>query len=115
MAMLSGGADIFRAVVVSLAVTVRGRSWRGWFEERAAQVLEQPEAVGRLGQAAPAAGGAVQDGAAELEQPGADRGLGGLKPGASSHCRATSWAASAAASARNYANSGPTGPDFRRS
>src|SRR5271169_947702 len=33
----------------------------GWFEERATQVLEQPEGVAGHGQAAPAAGGPVQD------------------------------------------------------
>jgi hypothetical protein len=70
MVRLGGGADILRHVAVLAAVTVPGRSWRGWFEQRAAQVLEQPESVAAYGQAAPTSGAAVQYGPGQGEAAG---------------------------------------------
>src|SRR5215467_13237809 len=70
MVMLGGGADILGAVVVP------GRGDGAWpelarrVEQRAAQVLEQPESVAGHGQAAPAAGGAVQHGPDQGEAGG---------------------------------------------
>jgi hypothetical protein len=42
----------------------------GWFEQGPAQVVQEPEAVGGHGQAAPAAGGPVEDGPYEGEAAG---------------------------------------------
>ena len=42
----------------------------GWFEQRAAQVLQRAQAVGGHGQAAPAAGGPVQYGPDQGEAAG---------------------------------------------
>src|SRR5690242_10239712 len=39
----------------------------GWFEQRAAQVLQEPQPVGGHGEAAPAAGGPVEHGPHEGE------------------------------------------------
>ena len=62
MVMLSGGCDILGAVVVPGGGDGAWPQLAGRFEQRAAQVLEQPQAVAGHGQAAPAAGGPVQDG-----------------------------------------------------
>src|SRR5215471_18244188 len=70
MVMLGDSTDILRAVVVPGG----GNGWwpelARWFEERAAQVLEEAEAVAGHGQAAPAPGGAVQDGPDQGEAAG---------------------------------------------
>ena len=42
----------------------------GWLEERTAQVLEQPQAVGGHGQTSPAAGGPVEHGPDQGEAGG---------------------------------------------
>ena len=62
MVMLGGGADIFGAVVVPGGGYGVWPELAGRVEQRAAQVLQQPEPVAGHGQAAPAAGGPVQDG-----------------------------------------------------
>ena len=67
MVMLSGSGDILGAVVVPGGGYGAWPELAGRVEQRAAQVLEQAQAVGRHGQAAPAAGGLVKDG------PGFDR------------------------------------------
>ena len=74
MVMLSDGADILGALVVP-----GGGSWpelAGRVQQRAAQVLQQPEAVAGHGQAAPAAGGPVQHG----PDQGQAAGLAGSRP-----------------------------------
>ena len=62
MVMLGGGTDILRGVTGLAGGDGAGPWLAGWVEQGAARVLEQPEAVAGHGQAAPAAGGAVQDG-----------------------------------------------------
>src|SRR6266699_4842491 len=62
MVMLGGGTDILGTVVVPGGGDGAWPELAGRVEQRAAQVLQQPEAVAGHGEAAPAAGGAVQDG-----------------------------------------------------
>ena len=70
MVMLGGGADILGAVVVpgDGDGSWPELAWR--VEQRAAQVLQQADAVAGHGQAAPAAGGPVQDGPDQGEAAG---------------------------------------------
>ena len=68
--MLSGSADILGTVVVPGGGCGAWPELAGWFEQGAAQVLEQAQAIGRHGQAAPAAGGAVQHGPDQAEATG---------------------------------------------
>src|ERR1700750_3183467 len=70
MVMLSGGCDILGAVVVPDGCDGAWPELAGRVEQGAAQVLQQPEAVAGHGQAAPAAGGAVQDGPDQGEAGG---------------------------------------------
>jgi len=70
MMMLGGGADILGAVVVSGGGDGAWPELAGRVEQRAAQVLQQPEPVAGHGQAAPAAGGPVQDGPDQGEAAG---------------------------------------------
>jgi hypothetical protein len=60
MGMLGGGADILGAFAGPCGGYGARPELAGRLEQRAAQVLQQPEAVGGHGQAAPAAGGAVE-------------------------------------------------------
>src|SRR6266496_4177251 len=58
---LRGRCDSFGLIV---GLGRRGGAWpqlAGWFEQRAAQVLEQPQPVAGHGEAAPAGRGPVQD------------------------------------------------------
>ena len=68
--VMSGGADILGAFVVLGGGYGAGPELAGRVEHGAAQVLEQPRAVAGQGQAAPAAGGAVQDGPDQGEAGG---------------------------------------------
>ena len=61
MVMLGGSADILGALVGPRGGYGARPELAGRVEQRAAQVLQQPEAVSRDCQAAPAAGGPVQD------------------------------------------------------
>src|SRR5262252_2229598 len=70
MVMLGGGADILGAVVVPGGGDGAWPELAGRVEQGAAQVLEQPEPVAGHGQAAPAAGGPVQDGPDQGETAG---------------------------------------------
>ena len=70
MVMLGGGTDILGAVVVLAGGDGAWPELAGRVEQRAAQVLQQPQAVAGHGQAAPAAGGAVQDGPDQGEAAG---------------------------------------------
>src|SRR5689334_5082088 len=62
MVMLGGGADILGAFVVRGGCDGARPELAGRVEQGPAQVLQQAQAVGGHGQAAPAAGSAVQDG-----------------------------------------------------
>ena len=62
MVILGGGTDILRAVIIAAGGDGAWPELAGRFEQRAAQVLQQAQAVAGHGQAAPAAGGPVQDG-----------------------------------------------------
>jgi len=62
MVMLSGSADILGTVVVPGGGCGAWPELAGWFEQGAAQVLEQAQAFAHRGQAAQAASGAVQHG-----------------------------------------------------
>src|SRR5689334_19893388 len=68
--MLGGSADILGVVVVPGRGDGAWPELAGRVEQGAAQVLQQPEPVGGHGQAAPAAGGAVQDGPDQGEAGG---------------------------------------------
>jgi hypothetical protein len=70
MVMLGGGADILGAFVVPCGGCGAWPEVAGRVEQRAAQVLQQPQAIGRHGQAAPAAGGPVQHGPDQGEAGG---------------------------------------------
>src|SRR6516162_9064530 len=70
MVMLGGGADILEVLVVPGGGYGAWPELAGRVEQRAAQVLQQPESVGGHGQAAPAAGGAVQHGPDQGEAGG---------------------------------------------
>src|SRR5437762_3294415 len=70
MVMLSGSGDILGAVVVPGGGYGAWPELAGRVEQRAAQVLEQPQAIGRHGQAAPAAGGPVQHGPDQAQAAG---------------------------------------------
>ena len=70
MVMLGGGADIHGAVIVLGLGYGAWPELAGRCEQRAAQVLQQPEAVAGHGQAAPAAGGAVQHGPDQAQAGG---------------------------------------------
>ena len=59
--MLGDGTDILSGVSVLAGGYCVWPELAGRVQQRAAQVLQQPEAVGGHGQAAPAAGGPVQD------------------------------------------------------
>src|SRR5260370_22026197 len=70
MVRLGGGSDSFGTVS---DVSGGHGAWPqrgGWFEQGPAQVLQQAQAVGGHGQAAPAAGGQVQDGPDQGEAAG---------------------------------------------
>ena len=70
MVMLSGSGYILGAIVVPGGGNGAWPELAGRFEQGAAQVLEQAQAVGRHGQAAPAAGGAVQHGPEQAQAGG---------------------------------------------
>jgi hypothetical protein len=61
MVMLGGGADILGVLVVPGGGDGAWPELAGRVKQGAAQVLQQPEPVAGHSQAAPAAGGAVQD------------------------------------------------------
>jgi hypothetical protein len=83
MVMLGGGSDIPGAVVVPCGGNSAWPELAGRVEQGAAQVLQQPEAVAGHGQAAPAAGGAVQHGPDQGEAAGlAGEAAGDLGPAA---------------------------------
>src|SRR6266516_5600532 len=70
MVRLGGGSDSFGVIV---GVSGGDGAWPqlgGRFEQRPAQVLELAQACGGHGEAAPAAGGAVEDGPYEGEAAG---------------------------------------------
>src|SRR5205823_10357747 len=70
MVILGDGTDIFGAVVVPGGGCFAWLELAGRVEEGAAQVLEVAEPVAGHGQAAPAAGGTVQDGPDQGEAGG---------------------------------------------
>src|SRR2546430_17739049 len=70
MVMLGDSTDISGTVVVPCGGNSAWPELAGRVEQRAAQVLQQPEAVAGHGQAAPAAGGPVQDGPDQGEAAG---------------------------------------------
>ena len=70
MVMLGDSTDILGAVVVPGGGYGAWPELAGRIEQGAAQVLQQPETVSRHGQAAPAAGGAVQHGPEQGEAGG---------------------------------------------
>ena len=70
MVMLGGGSDILGAVVVPCGGDSAWPELAGRVEQGAAQILQQPESVAGHGQAAPAAGGPVQDGPDQGEAGG---------------------------------------------
>src|SRR6266566_9705166 len=70
MVMLGDSTDISGAVVVLGRGDGAWPELAGRVEQRAAQVLQQPEPVGGHGQAAPAAGGAVQHGPDQAQAAG---------------------------------------------
>src|SRR5450755_3355537 len=70
--MLGDGSDIFRRPA-GRGRRVLAAEWGGRVEELAAEVLELAGAVAGGGQAAPAAGGPVQDGPDEVEAAGLPR------------------------------------------
>src|SRR5579863_10105889 len=59
--MLGGGSDIFGVFGVWCGGYLAWPELAGWFEQRAAEILQVTQAVAGHGQAAPAAGGAVED------------------------------------------------------
>ena len=61
MVMLGDGSDISVGVAVLAGGDGAWPQLGGWLEQRAAQVLQEPQAVGGHSQAAPAAGGPVED------------------------------------------------------
>jgi hypothetical protein len=70
MVRLGGGSDSFGVI---LGLGVGDGAWPqlgGGFEQGAAQVLQEAQAAGGHGQAAPAAGGPVQDGPDQGEAAG---------------------------------------------
>ena len=73
MVMLGDGTDILGTFVVLSGGDGAWPQLAGRVEQRAAQVLQQAEAVAGHGQAAPAAGGAVQDCPDEVEAAGLAR------------------------------------------
>ena len=70
MVRLGGGSDSFGLIVGLVGGDGAWPQLAGWFEQRAAQVLQQPQAVGGHGQAAPAAGGPVEHGPDQGEAAG---------------------------------------------
>src|SRR6266705_3893205 len=70
MVMLGDGTDSFRAVGGGAGGDGAWPELAGWFEQRAAQVLQEPQPVAGHGQAAPAAGCPVQDGPDQGEAAG---------------------------------------------
>jgi hypothetical protein len=70
MVMLGGGCDIPGAVIVLGLGYGAWPELAGRFEQRPAQVLQEAQAVAGHGQAAPAAGGAVQHGPGQGEAAG---------------------------------------------
>src|SRR5512133_2733354 len=74
MMMLCGSADILRALAGSGGGYGAWPELAGRVEQRAAQVLQQPQAVAGHGQATPAAGGAVQHGPDQAQAAGLAEG-----------------------------------------
>src|SRR5439155_17068809 len=70
MVMLGGGADIPGVLVFPGGGDGAWPELAGRIEQGAAQVLQQPEPVAGHGQAAPAAGGAVQHGPDQAQAGG---------------------------------------------
>src|SRR5690348_15219744 len=70
MIRLGDGADSFGAGGGLAGGDRAGPELAGWFEQRAAQVLQQPQAVWGHGQAAPAGRGPVEDGPDEGKAAG---------------------------------------------
>ena len=70
MVRLGGGSDSFGVIIGLSGGDCAWPQLGGWFEQGPAQVLQQAQAVGGHGQAAPAAGGAVEDGPHEGEAAG---------------------------------------------
>src|SRR5216683_6714294 len=70
MVRLGGGPDSFGAVSRLVSGDGTWPQLGGGFEQRAAQVLQQAQASGGHGQAAPAAGGPVQHGPYQGEAAG---------------------------------------------
>jgi hypothetical protein len=76
MVMLGDGPDILVTVVVLCGGDGAWPELAGRVEQRAAQILQQPQPVAGHGQAAPAAGCPVQDGPDQGEAAGLARGGG---------------------------------------
>lgn len=70
MVMLGGGTDILRGVSGLAGGDGAWTELAGRFDQGTAQVLEQTEAIAGHGQAAPAAGGPVEDGPDQGEAGG---------------------------------------------
>src|SRR6266487_4128455 len=70
MVRLCGGSDSFWLIIGLGRCDGAWPQLPGWFEQRAAQVLQQPQPVGGHGEAAPAGRGPVQDGPHEGEAAG---------------------------------------------
>jgi hypothetical protein len=73
MVMLGDGSDISVGVAVLAGVDGAWPQLGGWLEQRAAQVLQEPQAVGGHSQAAPARRVQDLDTAAVLPDPRAER------------------------------------------
>src|SRR5262249_54903828 len=70
MGRLCGGSDSFWLIIGLGRCDGAWPQLTGWFEQRAAQVLQEPQALGGHGQAAPAAGGPVENGPDQGEAAG---------------------------------------------
>src|SRR5262249_1618786 len=70
MGRLCGGSDSFWLIIGLGCCDGAWPQLTGWFEQRAAQVLQEPQAIWGHGQAAPAAGGPVEHGPDQGEAAG---------------------------------------------
>src|SRR5262249_28806700 len=70
MGRLCGGSDSFWLIIGLGRCDGAWPQLTGWFEQRAAQVLQEPQAIWGHGQAAPAAGGPVEHGPDQGEAAG---------------------------------------------
>ena len=81
MVMLGGGADILGALVVPGGGDGAWPELAGRVEQRAAQVLQQPQAVRGHGQAAPAAGSPVRGAGIVMRCPNCDNAVAKIVKG----------------------------------